>query len=274
MDFADYIEYFYRDLETKVIGIFLEGTEDARRMYEIAKRVTKVKPILVYKAGKSETGVRSVKSHTGSLAGKAELYSAAFKQAGIIEVQSIRELVEAAKVLSVARYSPKSNRVVIITHTAGPSMVATDILEAHGCVLAKLSEETIEGIRGLLPFPVPITNPVDLLGFGYAIPELYGKVIKKVLADDNVDLLLTIYSPSFQHEIRVPVKEVIEAFEEYRKPIVAVLNAPLSKKPEETEDLEKAGIPVFFDPESGARASAILMYYYAKIKPEIKTNVD
>ena len=107
MDFADYIQYFYKDPETKVIGIFLEGTEDARRMYEVAKQVTKVKPILVYKAGRTETGVKGVKSHTGSLAGKIELYSAAFKQAGIIEVQSIRELIEAAKALSVAKYPPK-----------------------------------------------------------------------------------------------------------------------------------------------------------------------
>ena len=272
MDFADYIEYFYRDPETKVIGIFLEGTEDARRMYEVAKKVTKVKPILVYKAGKTETGIKGVKSHTGSLAGKAELYSAAFKQAGIIEVQSIRELIEAAKALSVAKYTPKGNRVAIITHTAGPSIVATDILETYGCKLAKLSKETIEGIRSLLPFPIPITNPVDLLGFGYAIPELYGEVAKRVLTDDNVDLLLTIYSPSFQHEIRVPVKEMIEAFEECRKPIVAVLNAPVFKKPKEAENLEKAGIPVFFDPESGAKASAILIHYCTKIKP--KANID
>jgi len=269
LDFADYIEYFYRDPETKVIGIFLEGTEDARRMYEIAKQVTKTKPILVYKAGKTKTGIKSVKSHTGSLAGRSELYSAVFRQAGIIEVQSIKELVEAAKALSVVKYPPKGNRVAIITHTAGPSIVATDILEARGCKLAELSKETIKNIQSLLPFSIPITNPVDMLGFGYAIPELYGEAVKRVLADNNVDFLLAIYSPSFQSEIRVPAKEMIEALEEYRKPIVAVLNAPISKKPKEAESLEKAGIPVFFDPESGAKASAILIYYYTKIKPKI-----
>jgi len=266
MDFADYIQYFYKDPETKVIGIFLEGTEDARRMYEVVRQVTKVKPILVYKAGRTETGVKGVKSHTGSLAGKIELYSAAFKQAGIIEVQSVRELIEAAKALSVAKYPPKGSRVAIITHTAGPSIVATDILETRGCKLAKLSKETVKGIQSLLPFPIPITNPVDILGFGYATPELYGETVRKVLMDDNVDLLLAIYSPSFQPEIRVPAQEMIEAVKEYKKQIVAVLNSPLIKKPKEVFELENAGIPVFFDPESGARASATLVHYYTKIR--------
>ncbi|MHA1595550.1 MAG: acetate--CoA ligase family protein [Candidatus Baldrarchaeia archaeon] len=265
LDFADYIEYFYHDPDTKVIAIFLEGTEDARRFIEVAKRVTKSKPILVYKAGKTKTGTVGVKSHTGSLAGKPELYSAAFKQAGIIEVQSIRELIEGAKVLSIMKHPPRGNRVAVVTHTAGPSIVVSDILESRGCTIANLSDKTIEEIRKLLPFPIPISNPVDLLGFGYALPELYGETVKRVLADENVDLLITIYTPSFQPEIRVPAKEMVEAVREYQKPLIAVLIAPLSMKPEEVEYLENAGIPVFFDPESGARAATIAIHYYTRI---------
>jgi len=272
MDFADYIQYFYKDHETKVIGMFLEGTEDARRMYEVAKKVTKVKPILVYKAGKTETGIKGVKSHTGSLAGKTELYSAAFKQAGIIEVKSIRELIEAAKALSIVKYPPKNNRVAIITHTAGPSIVATDILEKEGIKLAKLSEETIRKIQSIMPFPIPITNPVDTLGFGYALPELYGKIAEQILADNSVDLLLAIYSPSFQDEIRTPAKELIEATKRREKQIIVSFNSPLIRKPKDVEALERNGIPVFFDPESAARATAKLVKYYTEVKSSEKNH--
>jgi len=261
VEIADVLLYLKEDPTTKVIGIFLEGVEDARRLIQIAKEVAEEKPILVYKVGKTEVAARAAFSHTGSLAGSYELYRAAFAQAGILEVIEPSELIDAAKAISILPPS-KSEKVALVTHTAGPSLVITEVLERYGVKLSNFSEETKKRIQEAVPVKITVQNPCDLLGVAYVLPELYGIVGEIILEDNDVDALIAVYTPSFQKEARLPTKELIEIAKVTGKPTVAALVSPTTLPIPEKSDLEQNGVAVYRTPERAAKAVANHIKYW------------
>jgi acetyltransferase len=270
LDFADLIHYLGQDSETHVICLFVEGTEDARRMMNEARRVTPRKPILAFKVGKTPIAQQAALSHTGSLAGRGELYSSAFRQACIQEVEGITELIDTAKILSLLPYLPRGNRVACITHTLGPTIIATEILENRGIQLPPPHPDTVRRIQAAmeLPVPLPISNPIDLLALGWARPDVFAQALRIAANEDQYDAFLTVFSPNFQDDIGggTPTEGLIQVTSEFKKPLVAILNAPESFPPREKQVLEDAGIPVFSSPERGARALANVMLYATAIK--------
>jgi acyl-CoA synthetase (NDP forming) len=261
VEIADILLYLKEDPTTKVICIFLEGVEDARRLMHIAKEVAKEKAILIYKVGKTEVAARAAFSHTGSLAGSYELYRAAFTQAGILEVTEPSELIDAAKAISILP-SAKGEKVAVVTHTAGPSLVITEVLERYGIKLSVLSEETKKRVREAMPINITVQNPCDLLGVAYVVPELYGIVGKILLEDSDVDVLIAVYTPSFQPEIRLPAKELIEITKATNKSVIAALVSPSILPIEERFDLEQNGVAVYRTPERAAKAVANYIKYW------------
>ena len=261
VEIADVLLYLKEDPTTKVIGIFLEGVEDARRLVQIAEEVAKEKPILIYKVGKTEVAARAVFSHTGSLAGSYELYRAAFAQSGILEVIEPSELIDAAKAISVLPPS-KGGKVALVTHTAGPSLVITEVLERYGIKLSVFSEETKRRIQEAVPVKITVQNPCDLLGVAYVLPELYGIVGGIILEDSDVDALIAVYAPSFQPEARLPAKELIEIAKVAGKPVVAALVSPSTLPIPEKSDLEQNGVAVYRTPERAAKAVANHIKYW------------
>lgn len=270
LDFADLIHYFGHDADTRVICLFVEGTEDARRMMDEARRVTLRKPILAFKVGKTPIAQQAALSHTGSLAGRGELYSSAFRQACIQEVEGVTELIDTAKMLSLLPYLPRGNRVACVTHTLGPTIIATEILEKRGVQLPPPSAETARRIQAAmeLPVPLPISNPIDLLALGWARPDIFAEALRIAAGEDQYDAFLTVFSPNFQDDIGggTPTEGLIQVTSEFKKPRVAILNAPESFPPREKQVLEEAGIPVFSSPERGARALANVIDYAVAIK--------
>ncbi len=271
LDFADFIHYFGNDSETRIICLFIEGTDDARRMVEEAQRISSEKPILAFKVGKTPTAQQAALSHTGTLAGRGELYSSAFRQAGIQEVDCVRELIDTAKALSIIRHLPRGNRVACVTHTLGPTIIAAEILEKQGIHLPPPSSQTIQGIHKImqLPIPIPINNPIDLLALGWARPNIFAEALRLAAAEEQYDAFLTVFSPNFQVDIGggTPTEALIEIAKESKKPIFAILNAPESYQPPEKKILEASGIPVFASPERGAKALANIISY-SKMKTQ------
>jgi acetyltransferase len=258
IDFHDMLRYLSQDEETSVICLFIEGTEYGREMYEEI-RVSK-KPVIVYKVGKTPVARSAALSHTGSLAGKPELYTAAIQQAGGLEVSTVTEMIDTAKILSLLQTRPEGSRVAIVTHTLGPALIAAQILEEQGISLPQPSSESKKRIQNLLSMPVEIaiSNPIDLLAQGWARPEIFSGAIELVLHEEQFDAVLTVFSPNYQEEIGggMPIDDLLRVKAETGKPVVAILNSPECRHPMGREKLEENGVPVFAQPERAAKALA------------------
>ncbi|MCL0095035.1 CoA-binding protein [Dehalococcoidia bacterium] len=260
LDFADMLEYLAADPETRVILMYLEGIDDARRLTEVARRVAPQKPIVAFKSGKTTTADRAAYSHTGSLAGKHEVYLAAFRQAGILLASDFEELLDMAKALSLS-FPPRGNRTAILSAQAGLGMVAGDLCEAEGLALARFNAETMERIHELLPPLSHRANPIDF-GPAWYDWERSKRLVQVVLADPNVDalLFLSAYASANEPVIRALAAVLKEEIEARRKPILTCFPAPLGIW-EERVELEESGIPVYATPERAARSLAGLVCY-------------
>jgi len=209
VNLIDLMEWFEHDEETKVLALYLEAINDGKRFMEVAKRITKIKPIVVIKAGKFKEGKDAVRSHTGSLAGDYEIYKAVFKQSGIIEADSIEELIDISKALAFQPIC--QNSFGIITNGGGCGVMATDYCKTKGINLAKLSKETVEKISSsssMNPFWSK-SNPVDVIGD--ASPDRYKVAIKAVLDQKNVGGVIIIQTPQIMTDPIENAKVIIEA---------------------------------------------------------------
>ncbi len=260
VEFADMLDYLAYDPHTRVAALFIEGLDDVRRFYEAAGRCAAVKPVVVLGAGYTEAGRKVARSHTGSMAGAQAIYDAAFRQAGLIRVRSIEELVDMAKILSL---SPplRGNRVGVITHTAGPAVLASDILARRGLVLADLSDATKEALvsKGVLPSFMPPDNPVDLTTFGYLDRRLYVEVLDLLGRDPNVDATLAVCMSGLgdPNVAPFPAEDFGRTAARSGKPTVVAWGAP-SDAHEEFDAWMRAGVAVYPTAERAAAALANL----------------
>ncbi|WP_457753284.1 acetate--CoA ligase alpha subunit [Thermococcus sp.] len=248
VDFSELMEYLADDEESKAIALYIEGIKDGRKFMEVAKRVTKKKPVIVLKAGKSESGARAASSHTGSLAGSYKIYEAAFKQTSILVANTIDEMLSMARAFT--QPLPEGNKVAIMTNAGGPGVLTADEIDRHGLKLANLKEETMQKLREFLPPMAAVKNPVDMIAS--ARGEEYYKTAKLLLEDENVDMLIAIcVVPTFAGMTPTEHAEgVIRAVKEVNngKPVLALFMAGYVSEPAK-ELLEKEGIPVYERPE-------------------------
>ena len=252
VDFADILDYLADDPDTKVIMMYIEGIDDARRLFEVASYVTRKKPIVVVKAGRFRSKDEAAYSHTGSLAGSYEIYAAAFEQAGIIMVDSSTELLDIAKALSLCPL-PKGNRVAVLSGQAGPGIIMSDICEQHGLVLAHFSAKTTERVHQLLPPLAMRSNPIDM-GPAWYDWETIRKVIEVVLADDGIDGLV-LYA-AYASANRPLLKEIAGLLKSQAcgKPIISCFPSPAGVWAEEKGEFEESGVVLYPTPERAARA--------------------
>ncbi|MCM8818440.1 MAG: acetate--CoA ligase family protein [Candidatus Omnitrophica bacterium] len=259
----DLIEELENDSDTNVILLYLEGINDGKKFIEIAKRVVMKKPIIVVKAGKTESGARSASSHTGSLAGSDIAFSAAMKQAGVIRANTIEELFDYALIFS---YQPvlKGNKIGIITNAGGPSVMAVDMIEEKGLTLAKFSEKTINILKDFLPPASNINNPVDILGDAKA--DRYEKAIETVISDNNVDGIIVILTPQITTQIEETAQIIAKISKKFEKPVVTCFMG--GKRVEHGINiLNESKIPNYFSPERCV-ISLKAMDNYRKFKEE------
>ena len=258
VDEADMIWYAANDPQTKVVGLYVEGFGDGRKFINTAKRVMKEKkkPIIIWKSGRSEAGAKQAASHTGSLGGSNAIIMGAFKQAGIISVDSYQELVGVLKALA---WQPpaKGNRVAMTSNGAGPMIGGIDQLERLGLTIGKLSPELLKKMKERFPPTVPIHNgnPADVGGGANA--DDYRFVIQQFLDEKNIDIAMPWFV--FQDD---PLEETIveylaELSNKKQKPILAGGNGgPYTEKM--TKLIEANNVPVYSDLRTWVAAASAL----------------
>jgi len=259
---ADFLEYLGIDPETKIIAAYLEGVREARRFFEVAKKVSKKKPIIVWKVGSTEAGKKAAASHTGALAGSDFIWNGVFKQTGIILANSLEELSEIVWTFTCLPV-PKGRRIAIVSGPGGPAVAAVDACEVFGLPLATLGKETKERLEGVIPrFGTSVLNPVDI-GFGGAKPGVYRICVDLVAKDPNVDMIMAIggapaserrsflCTEEFAEEM-VEVKEVLD------KPLVTILPRALATQ-KAFKILYSAGIPAYSTPVMAVKSLTALV---------------
>ena len=242
---TDMLEYFAQDEDVKVIAIYSEGISDGQRFMQIARKVSKKKPIVFLKAGKNDAGAKAVSSHTGSLAGSYAAYQAAMKQAGVLEVETINELFNLAWALG-SQPLPKGKRVAITTNAGGAAALAADSLDFNGFELAKISPEIQARMRTRLNPSAQVSNPVDMLGS--VSPEDYLWSLGNLDEDDGVDVLVPILVPQSLVDTPGVANAWVEVNKNTEKTLLTCLMGERSTT-ESEQVLNLHNVPVFKFPD-------------------------
>jgi 3-hydroxypropionyl-CoA synthetase (ADP-forming) len=258
VDEADMIWYLASDPQTKVIALYVEGFGDGRKFIETAKRVMaeKKKPIVIWKSGRTEAGAKQAASHTGSLGGSNAIIMGAFKQAGIISVDSYQELVAVTKALAW-QPAAKGNRVAMCSNGAGPMIGGIDQFERLGLELGKITPKILEEMKAHFPptYVIGKGNPADVTGGANA--EDYRYTIEKFYEDPNVDIVMPWFV--FQDD---PLEETIiqhlaNFSKQNKKPLLVGGNGgPYTQKISTL--IEKEGVPVYDDLRNWVAAASAL----------------
>lgn len=252
----DLLEYWENDEYTKQIMLYLEGIVNPSNFRKIASRISKKKPIIALKSGRSAAGASAASSHTGSLAGADKAADALLKQSGIIREIELRDLFGTAQAFANSPL-PKGNRVAILTNSGGPGIMATDALCEYGMEIAKLSDATKDYMRSYLPSAASVKNPVDMIASATA--EQYQTSLEACLQDENVDMVMVIYLLLMGATDVEMAKAIMETRAKYPdKPVIGVFLTTADFFPK-LADFETVNMPFYPYPEEGARAMKRLL---------------
>ncbi len=259
VDEVDLLEYLVADPDTGVIAMYLESLARGRRFFELAASTPK--PIIVLKAGRSSYGAQAARSHTAALAQDDRILEAALRQAGVIRVHDLNELMDLARSLAVAAKDKTARaRVAILTFSGGAGVVCGDGLADLGMELAELEPATLAQLQAVFPEWMAPATPVDLYPavekFGPTEP--YRKTLTAVMADPGVD---AVFVHLFAPPIKIPLFDydhMAALVRERRKPIVAWVMGHGDTAADITAELERRGIPVLDEIRKGLRVLAAL----------------
>ena len=253
----DLFDDWENEKDTEVITAYLEGVKYGREFIRISSKVSKKKPIIVVKSGNTDAGARAVSSHTGTLAGSAKAYEAAFKQAGIIRANTIRDLFNYAKAFSYQPL-PKGKKVAIITNAGGPGIMATDECEKSDILLASLKKETIDGLKEFLPEAANFYNPIDILGD--ALADRYKKTLEAVIKDNNVNAIVVLLTPQAMTQPLKTARAIVEVMENSGKSITVLTSFMGGSEVEKAvKFLAEKNIPNFDIPEEAIDTLKVMM---------------
>jgi acetyl coenzyme A synthetase (ADP forming)-like protein len=258
----DLLEALVDDEESKVILIYVEGVPDGQEFIQVARRVSRKKPVIAIKSGVTASGSRAVSSHTGSLAGSEAAYKAAFRQAGVIRATSMEALFDYALALA---YQPlmQGDRIGIVTNAGGPGILATDALEHAGLEIPRLDGATVVALEDYLPGAASAANPVDVLGD--ALADRYEHAIELVLNDPNVDGVMVIVTPQAMTEIEETAELVGRLAQGADKPVVGCFMGE-ARIDAGIDMLRKYGVPNYPFPERAAAALAAMSWYRRELE--------
>jgi len=250
LSFEDFVEIIGKDPLTKAIILYVEQIRYGRRFMETVSRITPAKPVVAIKAGASAVGQKAASSHTGSLAGNYAVYLAAFRQAGIITVNSIREAFQAAELLASEGY-PKGIRAIVITNAGGFAVLSSDYAEQHGITMVTFSEDLVRELDTVLPPDWSRANPIDMVGDSSA--DRYARTFDIMIRNQDLwDIAFVVAVPSaISDPIRV-ANEIVRFSKHTHKMIVGCMIGGDSMKTP-LRILRDAKIPNFPDLEDAFR---------------------
>jgi len=258
-DFGDLIDYFGRDPKTKSVVIYMESIKNAKKFMSAASGLSQNKPIIIAKSGRFDEGRKAVVSHTGVIAGLDEVYSAAFRRAGVVRVFEVADLFDTSEKLAMGLL-PKGPGIVVVTNAGGPGVMATDKIVELGGGLAKLSRDTIEELNKKLPANWSGGNPVDVLGD--AGPKEYKAAVAAARKDGNVDNIVVILTPQAGCDPKEVAQAVVDAWSGSGKPITACWMGGKTVEGA-IEVLRKNNIPSYPTPEAAVKP---LLFGYEYIR--------
>ena len=263
----DLLQFWESDEATDVILLYMESFGNPRRFARTARLVSRAKPIVAVKAGRSSVGAEAASSHTASLAGSDQAADALFAQTGIIRVDTLEDFFSVARLLA-SQPIPRGNRVGVLTNGGGPGIIAVDAAAAAGLEIPALSEETRALLRQVLPAHASVRNPVDTIaGAG---PETYRACLEILCDDPDLDALVVIFIPPLAtptREVAQVLAEVLAARPDLQKTVVAVFFDPATSMLSLPVDSTSSGgakprtVPVFTFPEAAVNALARAVRY-------------
>jgi len=268
VDFGDLINYLGHDPQVSSIVLYIESLTNVRKFMSAARAVSRVKPIVVLKAGKSKAGARAAYSHTGAIAGEDAVYDAAFKRAGIVRVNTIEELFDCAELMA-KQPLPIGSGVGIITNGGGPGVMAADALSSYGIEPVALEKKTFEKLDDVLPPFWSRGNPIDILGD--ASPKRWAQVIEICLSAHEMNALVIIYVPQALTNGQVVAEVIVDFLNGKAHPPIFAVWMGGENAEGGNQILNEAGFPTYTTPE---RAIAAFQYMYSyrqnlKISQEI-----
>ncbi|BDQ38402.1 acyl-CoA synthetase [Pseudodesulfovibrio nedwellii] len=255
---ADVLESLGEDPDTKVIIGYLESVDDGQKFLAKARAVTDKKPVIMIKAGTTQAGARATSSHTGSIAGSVVASTAAFKQAGIIQVESLESLFDLARAFA-EQPLPKGPNLTVVTNSGGPGILAADACEAANLHLARPSTVTLGKLTEALPPFAAIYNPIDIIGDAKA--ERYRVTLEAVAQDEMTNAILVLLTPTASAEIEATAQVIIDVAQTCDKPIFASFMGDERIGPGR-DMLLQAGIPCYGYPEPAIRAISAMHAHY------------
>jgi acetyl coenzyme A synthetase (ADP forming)-like protein len=254
VDVNDLLEIWEEEDAVHVIMLYLESLPEPRRFLELASRIARSKPVVVFKGGRTAAGQRAASSHTGALAAGDTAVNALLTQAGVVRAATLEDMFNLALAFSSAPL-PRGRRVAVVTNAGGPAIAATDALADHRLTLATFSKGTEQALHGFLPAEAAVGNPVDMLPS--ATPDNFRQAVELALADQGVDAVLTItVTPIMVTPLQIAGGIAAAKFRE-DKPVLSVFMT----SSDYFRDLRGiAGLPaVFRYPEAAVRALAGLV---------------
>jgi acyl-CoA synthetase (NDP forming) len=266
----DFLQYLADDDKTEIIACYIEGLKDGRAFFELAKKITPKKPLVVWKGGHTEGGSRAVSSHTASVAGSAQIWNALCKQTGIIQVCSVEDLVSTVAALE-GLTPPARPNVAIVGGAGGGSVTMTDDAESAGLKVPHLSDETIRALNEFVPVHgQSVKNPLDIFSV-LVNPEHFTKMIGLLRDDPHIDAL--IYYQRIEWALKkenvfldIVIDMTIEGAKDLEKPMFLVLaNAQslegMALRKHAEDKYNNAGVPTFPSFDEAARAVYNLSEY-------------
>ena len=250
----DIIQAFGEQKDTRVIAGYLESIADGDAFVREAEEISYQKPILLMKSGGTEAGARAASSHTGSLAGGEVAYESAFKRAGVIRCDSIKQQFDFAQAFA-NQPLPKGPKVAVITNAGGPGIMAADAIEQEGLTFSKLEEETRKKLMEGLPPAANVHNPIDVLGD--ALADRYEFALNVVLDDPNVDSAIVLLTPQAMTQAKETAEAVVRIAAEKGKPVLACFLGA-TKIEEGVRVLRQGNIPQYDSPESAVATLKVL----------------
>ncbi len=259
----DMVGYFAGDARSKVIAVYLEGVHDGRRFMRMTSAAAKAKPVIVFKMGKTRAGALAALTHTASLVGDYEVYKAAFREAGVVEAESLQELVDYCVTFSLLKQRP-GRKLLILTNAGGVGAVAADEAERNGLDVKPLSRETSRAVRACLgktPFvsTTALGNPLDLTAT--VTTESFARATETALASPDYDMavvLPTHQTPAIDPDIS---ERMAESLLRTAKPACVCVMGRATLAKMINDDFLRRGIPSFPTPERAVRALAALSSY-------------
>ncbi len=267
VDDADILEYLAEDAQTEVVAMYIEGLGDGRRFLEVARKVAREKPVVVFKSGATEAGAKAALSHTASLAGRAEVFEAACKQAGILRVHNFEELLDVVKAFAFFPPGPPTpalspalstvegkaeglggtgggNRVAVIHYTGAGCVIAADACQQEGLELAEFSPTTVEALREITPAWHRVRNPIDLWPAIERnwVKTAYGVAIEAALRDERVDALVVSVFAMVRWKAYTPDFDLLRAC---GKPVLFCVEGNEESVREAVAKIESQGFPVY-----------------------------